>query len=178
MENPWNIQSLYELQYFICPSCIFKNQSKQELVNHAYECHPESIEYLMNLDDKSILDLKFPWIESNTENIDHQKVKIETKEENFEEYLNENTMQWNEPEIDITSKNEISESNFTKNSHEEIKAENPDLICGYCKKTFPKPWYVNRHVKAVHEGVKDYACDHCEMMFSQVRDLNRDKYFS
>ena len=57
MENPWNIQSLYELQYFLCPSCIYKNQSKQELVNHAYECHPESIEYLMNLHDHSMMDM-------------------------------------------------------------------------------------------------------------------------
>ena len=63
MENPWNIQSLYELQYFNCPSCTFKNQSTQEIVNHAYELHPESIEYLMNISDESLTDVLLPWNE-------------------------------------------------------------------------------------------------------------------
>ena len=45
MENPWDIESIYELQFFNCPSCIFKDQSKQEIINHAYEVHPESIEH-------------------------------------------------------------------------------------------------------------------------------------
>ena len=42
-ENPWNIQSIYELQYFNCPTCVFKNQSKQTFINHAYEYHPDAI---------------------------------------------------------------------------------------------------------------------------------------
>ena len=53
-ENPWHIYSIYELQYFICPSCEFKNQSKQEIVNHAYEIHPESIDFLTNIKDESL----------------------------------------------------------------------------------------------------------------------------
>ena len=65
MENPWNIQSLYEFQYFNCPVCNFKNNCKQKFVNHAYEIHPESTEYLMNIDDESILDIVTPWFESN-----------------------------------------------------------------------------------------------------------------
>ena len=60
MENPWNIQSIYEFQFFICPSCIFKNHSKQEFINHAYEYHPESIEYFKNINDESLNDIVFP----------------------------------------------------------------------------------------------------------------------
>ena len=55
MENPWIINSIYELQYFNCPSCIFKDHTKQKIINHAYEIHPESIEHLMNIDDKSLI---------------------------------------------------------------------------------------------------------------------------
>ena len=43
MKNPWTISSIYELQYFNCLSCSYKNKSKQNFVDHAYECHPESI---------------------------------------------------------------------------------------------------------------------------------------
>ena len=28
-ENPWNVQSLYDLQFFICPSCPYVNNLKQ-----------------------------------------------------------------------------------------------------------------------------------------------------
>ena len=62
MDNPWNIQSIYELQYFKCPSCEFiKHYSKQELINHASESHPESIEYLRKINDNSLYDVTFPW---------------------------------------------------------------------------------------------------------------------
>ena len=61
MANPWNIVSIYELQYFNCPSCNFKNHCKQEIVTHAYECHPESINFLTKISDDSLNDVIFPW---------------------------------------------------------------------------------------------------------------------
>ena len=60
-DNPWNIKSIYELQYFNCPSCFFKDISKQEIINHAYEVHPESIDYLDNIKDNSLSDIVCPW---------------------------------------------------------------------------------------------------------------------
>ena len=57
MGNPWNIQTIYELQYFNCPSCVFKDPSKQEIIYHAYDYHPESIEYLENIKEESIMDV-------------------------------------------------------------------------------------------------------------------------
>ena len=54
--NPWqDIQSLYDLQFFICPSCPYVNNSKQEFVNHAYFDHPESDQYLRNIGKKHAL---------------------------------------------------------------------------------------------------------------------------
>ena len=58
--NPWNILSLYEFQYYFCPSCGYKNHSRQEFVNHACLCHPESIEYLQNVCDDSAEGIEFP----------------------------------------------------------------------------------------------------------------------
>ena len=65
MDNPWNIQSIYELQFFNCPSCIYKDHSKQEFINHAFKVHPESVEYLENIDDKSLTNIVVPWSEQN-----------------------------------------------------------------------------------------------------------------
>ena len=93
MENPWNIQSIYELQYFKCPSCEFiKHYSKQELINHASESHPESIEYSSKINDNSLCDVTFPWNSLVSE------IKIE--EQNLDEKIEESL---------ISSKSIVSE---------------------------------------------------------------------
>ena len=61
MDNPWNIQSIYDLQYFNCPTCEYRNHSKQEFVNHAYDFHPKAIEYLANVNTESLIDIVCPW---------------------------------------------------------------------------------------------------------------------
>ena len=107
MENPWNIQTIYELQYFNCPSCIFKNHSKQKFINHAYNIHPESIEYLKNIDDKSLVDLLLPW------NIAENKII--------------NAKQNDELNLEI---NEEFEENSDALKIGKIKTETYDLIVG------------------------------------------------
>ena len=82
MENTWDIESIYELQFFNCPSCIFKDQSKQEIINHAYEIHPESIESLKNIKDKSLMDVVLPWNENIVFELQNfSNIKSEIKEE-------------------------------------------------------------------------------------------------
>ena len=78
MENPWSIQSIYELQFFICPSCSFKDHSKQELIDHAYEFHPDCVNYL-EICDNSLNDVVCPWNELRKE------VKIEPSDENIQD---------------------------------------------------------------------------------------------
>ena len=51
MVNIWKFESIYELQFFNCPACVYKNKSKQEFVDHACNIHPESATYLMNISD-------------------------------------------------------------------------------------------------------------------------------
>ena len=69
-ENPWNIESIYTLHYFICPSCGYKHVSKQNLVCHAFETHPESVNYLKNIKDGSLCDVLCPWDSKNYNNDD------------------------------------------------------------------------------------------------------------
>ena len=78
--NPWNIQSIYDFQYFVCPSCDFKHYFKQEFVNHTFVFHPDSIEYLSNIQDDSYNDVVCPW--------DIRDIKIEDQlEENNQNFL-------------------------------------------------------------------------------------------
>ena len=61
-ESLWNIKSLYEFQYFNCPACHFKTEyfKTQDFVDHACTSHPESTNYLRNIDDGSMEDVYIP----------------------------------------------------------------------------------------------------------------------
>ena len=82
--NPWSIQSVYDLQYFLCPTCQFKDHSKQTFVFHAYEKHPQIVEQLRNVTDHSLNDVECPWLYSNDqklENGDHDDDHYDTFED-------------------------------------------------------------------------------------------------
>ena len=66
-KSPWNIECLYDLQFFNCPSCIYKHNSKQDFICHAYDTHPESVDYLKNIKDGSLSDILCPWDKSEDE---------------------------------------------------------------------------------------------------------------
>ena len=58
--NPWDVRSLHELQVYDCPECVFQDWSKQIFVNHAIDNHPDSIQYLKNIQDGSMDDVEIP----------------------------------------------------------------------------------------------------------------------
>ena len=70
-ENPWNVDSLYQFQFYNCPSCYFFNSSKQEFVDHVCKSHPESIPYLKKIKDVSIQDVTGPWNSESFKTEDH-----------------------------------------------------------------------------------------------------------
>ena len=109
MENPWNIQSIYEFQFFNCPSCIFKNHSKQEFFSHAYQFHPESIEYFKNINDESLNDIVFP------SELDMKQIKTENYEVN--DFNDEHDLS------DVISQNDEDPLNCIKVENLEIEHE-------------------------------------------------------
>ena len=199
MESPWKIQSIYELQYFNCPSCIFKDKSKQEFINHACQNHPETIEHLKNIQDKSLTDVKLPWSEvsvqviktepiceseifqenieepiENPLNIDHlDTIKTENNFENVVSDVSENTNIQEESfesfTCPIRKKKVKSLTSHKKNVHEGKKKHK----CLDSDMTFSVPSDLKKHVKAVHEGVKDYKCDVCGKEFLKGKYLKR-----
>ena len=48
--NPWDVYSIFEFNYFCCPECDARSQNKQDFVNHATSNHPHVSPYhLTNL---------------------------------------------------------------------------------------------------------------------------------
>ena len=79
-DNPWDIHSIYDLQYFCCPDCNYRSQVKQDMVNHAFENHPNSINSLVNIQDGSLCDIVCPWGDDENE--------IKEEDEGVEEGFN------------------------------------------------------------------------------------------
>ena len=76
--SPWDVESLYEFQYFNCPTCSYKHQSAQDFVDHAFNTHPESKNSFINISNHdSFSDILSPW-------------KYESKHSSLKNELNEN----------------------------------------------------------------------------------------
>ena len=113
--HPWQIKSIYELQYFICPSCDFKNQNKQEFIHHANEIHPEAIHYLKTtIEDNSLEDVWCPWeikIEFSTTFENENNLYYDDRIGNYPDVKNDNYMEAAmKYENDYPIDNEISKS--------------------------------------------------------------------
>ena len=49
-ENPWGaVNTLEDFQFYCCPECDLKEQTKDKFVKHALENHTECKEYIVNL---------------------------------------------------------------------------------------------------------------------------------
>ena len=136
-DNPWNILSIYELQYFNCPSCGFIEKSKQTFVDHTLKCHPEAKPYLFNICDGSLDDVD--WIKE--EEIKEHEVKVEHLDD--------------EPVYDEPIQNEVPNEIVKAKRNETVPG--PDtktrlkFKCNFCEKRFQSYSYLAIHMLEVHE---------------------------
>ena len=165
-ENPWDIKSIYELQYFNCRSCVYKNHFKQEFINHAYEFHPEAIVYLTNIQDGSLNDINIPWdinnIETKVEPIDDD---FPTKEEPIDyDYIDDNDYTDDIETNDSLNAIEFCETkmNAAEKSTGVSKTVKKNHKCETCQKSYASPYKLKQHISSVHEEhMKNFKCETC-----------------
>lgn len=151
-ENPWDIQSIFELQSFFCPACGFRDQQKQAIVNHAFEFHPEAIVNLSKIKDESLDDVTIPWNDLKLPLL----IKTENQDEEFFEYsMNPDY------DLDIDDHPNIKKEDaaFDKKDGRKLK-KTKNHFCNRCPKAFTDSYKLRRHVSQVH--LKDGPCDDCE----------------
>ena len=185
MENPWKIQSIYDLQYFTCPSCEFKEYSKQLFVIHASEYHPNSIEYLNSIADGSLNDIVCPW-EIKTETLKTEDELLNVANSN--DFTETAELKYNPNEQEFVSELENHVDSFVNNPNErkrqkvkqkpknKLKKENVDksvknCTCDICGKILNSPYQLRNHVSSVHERVKKFHCDKCSYAAYYQQDL-------
>ena len=156
VENPWDVESFYEFRYYNCPSCSNRYTFLQDFVNHAYDAHPESINYLRKISDESVYD-RFvpPW----TYEFERPK-KIKDNNE-FEVGANLETSEFENTE------------EIAQNNEKESKKE-ASHMCALCGKTFMDGWALKSHIKGFHEG--KIKCDICGKSVSYYGTLKKHIY--
>merc|ERR1712173_40506 len=58
--NPWDVSSIYDFNFFCCPECDKKSQSKQDFIDHASANHPQALEAFEKISDGSLSDVNIP----------------------------------------------------------------------------------------------------------------------
>ena len=195
--NPWNIQSIYDLQYFNCASCIYKIKSKKEFVSHVYDFHPEVEEYLRNIQDGSINDIELPILEGTT-------TKIEFKTDLDLSYQSDNL----DIKIEEFEDVKVEEHNFKIDDYSlstAIVVADPEEVdsyyCNHCDTYFCNHDTINEHKRVVHEESdmkqdsgndieyvdqfyeddeysfndveKKYKCEQCDKIFNSQQSRRR-----
>ena len=147
-QNPWQLMSLFQLQFYNCPTCDYKNKSKQIFVNHACSTHPESISYLKEINDGSIDDISWTSNDVNEtalfdfekEPISEKDVKIKVEEifcsndENQNSKLEDNDLVKNHSEGSNQSKSftKSKRNAKTKNSLYFSPSGDVKIECPFC----------------------------------------------
>ena len=165
LENPWRVESLYEFQYFKCPSCEFEDGKKQEFLNHAYEYHPESTDYLRIITDGSLNDVMCPW--NNTP--ENEKLSKCNQDHGIEDFKTEDVE-------DISDINEDSNQNdhavIQDYGMEYFKTENVEDIPDLYEDSHEDS---HQNDRVVIQMVKCYYCTK-EMDRSNVRSHMQESH--
>ena len=173
MENPWDIQSIYDLQYFICPSCDFREHSKQEFIDHVYDIHPDFVEYLKNVQDNSLADIIFPNIKDEFKNeliVEESSIDpLKLENHDLKLCLYKSDMKISTDENQITIKEEpVTEKN---NKYSFTAEETKNHKCKFCNITFVKIHILLEHIETVHEDKKENQFNHCYVALGRKVNL-------
>ena len=200
-ENPWNVQSLYDLQYFNCPSpfCIYKNNSKQKFINHVYKYHQEADQYLRNINDGSTSDVEIP-VDIK---FDPTYNELEIKHEIFDEISEKHNSQIVDPKLSFYD------------SYVALDILKEENYCDQCNIIFCNQSSLREHDNLVHtveiqsndeldvfdykyssendvkenmrnsdvseqeddnmENQLEHQCEHCGKSFSKLKNLKRHR---
>ena len=84
-------------------------------------------------------------------------------------YLNSHIYSAHKSEIYIPAENFVEDKDYIPTKGVKI---HKDIKCETCDKTFSSKCNLKRHIKSVHEGVRDHKCEQCEKSFYYSHHLN------
>ena len=160
VKNPWSVKSIYEFQFFNCPSCVYKINSKQAFINHAYEIHPEAIDDLNNVQDGSLIDVICPWEDIKKEEVDAI--------DDFDA-VNDNIAEEEDWETGkcFQDDGEALEPAPKEKRTPKAAIKQDDVTCFICLKSFHSIGNFKRHNLKTHGDPRPFKCQLCNKTFTQ-----------
>lgn len=189
--NPWDVYSIFDFNYFCCPECDFKLKSdfetsaKQDFVNHAISNHPLAVNFLHQISDGSLDDLALPF-HGYFHGTKIKEEPLELPESEFDGYCN-NFVKTEIAQMVPGEKRKLKRNSKkkkklkgkidgyleTKKIKKEQSGEGEDSIsmpkeelkCNICGKVYNRAGRLKTHIEFVHEGKKSFVCDRCPRKF-------------
>ena len=139
--SPWSVTNLEEFLYFCCPECEVRDQSKEDFVKHALNCHPTARRHIESFMVKRE--------NYNGENGNNVKSEIVHEGTTYMNYVHQKSL------------SEILMKEIHDGHHQEeaatkiIPAEKPKKVvrknnCDICGKSFTRNEHLKRHKNRVH----------------------------
>ena len=194
--NPWaSIRKWEEFQYFCCPECPEKHQSKKLFIDHALKIHPnakvclETIEIPVKNEENEDESTKVG-VKSNTKVKKFSTIKRKKQKSIIEDYDYDSYIQSDyplglddptsdvekpniyEPEIKIEDQWEEFEELPIKKIKSSTKTKSSNNYQGACDECGKVVINVREHKKNVHSKTK-YPCDLCGKIFPTKTSLKR-----
>ena len=176
MMNPWDIKSLYDIQFFVCPSCIFKDSSKQNIIYHAYKFHPESTNYLDNINDDSLTGMIIPWKLEEYKKFDGiKKEEFNDDNDTYDDNYFDDFDGIDPSMIEVCPKSEFVQETEKYKTEPIFKELSNDknkklLSCEECQKRFSTTKSLRKHISCFHKE-KNFKCEICNKTFSRINTL-------
>ena len=198
MQAFWNVESLEDFLYYICPECDNRNPSRDEFLHHALSKHQGSNDYLMKFSVKEEFNIdNYDDIEENCvkePNNSLDFIKNDNKED-FLTHLKEENIDDDDENYDVSidAKEDfnfdVDENEVEKISNDEefgdFKSENKnDTIkngelkpfkCDQCQFAAKYHSTLTKHVNYVHEGIQKPKCNICGKEFMRKCNLRDHK---
>ena len=98
--------------------------------------------------------------------LDEKDLILEENDINLEENdinLEENNIILEEKDVTLEEKRGLSENN------NETQIEKVQYLCGLCSESFKQLRYVRSHFAEVHDQIKPYECNICQVYFVEFR---------
>jgi uncharacterized Zn-finger protein len=169
-------------QPYRCSLCNKGYAQKKWLIKHFKTVHGEnSIQFKC-----SICDAKFPEMQTLIEHNAsvHEKLVDESidqfdMQDPFKDSIDYSEISGKVHEAKMLFNCEICVETFMVeetlkyhmiHEHKNINLKEP-TVCSLCNMTFSTSGSLNRHIQAVHEGIKPYKCDICQATFTQKTTL-------
>ena len=165
-ESPWSVDNLEDFMFYCCPECNERNWDRDHFLEHAFDKHPLSQEYLQKFKVKEEI------VEENNF----------VKEEGIEEFFEiENVEQ---EEIHLEKKENLLKSDTEEDKKLPIKKERKVSStiklhkCSWCDKAYDLQWKLKAHIKAKHFEIyeklpNDNRCHECNKVYSSQDCLKK-----